>query len=46
MAKNDKPKKNRGSKEIKDGEVPRTLEKQNLGHNAKKEGFTGQHTYR
>lgn len=32
--------------EIKDGEIPRTFEKQNLGHNVKNEGFTGQHTKR
>jgi len=32
--------------EIKDGEVPGSFENQNLGHNAKKEGFRGQHTKR
>jgi len=26
-------------KEIKDGDVPRTFAKQNLGHNSKKEGM-------
>ncbi len=33
-------------KEVKDGEIPRTFSKQNLGHNVKKEGFSGQHTDR
>lgn len=30
---------NNKKKEIKDGEIPRTFAKQNLGHNAKKEGL-------
>lgn len=29
----------KAAEEVKDGDVPRTFEKQNLGHNAKKEGF-------
>lgn len=36
----------KSGKEVKDGEIPRTFSNQNLGHNAKKEGFSGQHTYR
>jgi hypothetical protein len=36
----------KSGKEIKDGEIPGTFEKQNLGHNAKEEGFSGQHTKR
>jgi len=37
-------KKNQGNsrkeaEEVKDGDVPKTFEKQNLGHNAKKEGL-------
>ena len=29
----------KAAEEIKDGDVPRTFEKQNLGHNTKKEGL-------
>jgi len=29
----------KAAEEVKDGDVPRTFEKQNLGHNAKKEGL-------
>ena len=36
----------KADKEVKDGEIPRTLANQNLGHNAKNEGFSGQHTKR
>lgn len=38
--------KKKADKEIKDGDIPRTFENQNLGHNVKNEGFTGQHTKR
>ena len=47
MTKNEKPKNNKKKDdEIKDGEIPKTFANQNLGHNSKKEGFSGQHTYR
>lgn len=46
MAKNEKPKNKKKDRAIKDGVIPKTLANQNLGHNSKKEGFSGEHTYR
>lgn len=46
MKKKDQSDNKKKDDEIKDGEVPGSFEKQNLGHNAKKEGFRGQHTKR
>lgn len=46
MTKNEKPKDKKKDKEVKDGDVPGTFAKQNLGHNAKQEGFNGPHTKR
>ena len=45
MKKKNQSVKNKTDKEIKDGEIPRTFAKQNLGHNSKKEGL-GQNTNR
>ena len=46
MKKKDQSENKKKDDEIKDGDVPRSFENQNLGHNAKKEGFRGQHTKR
>jgi hypothetical protein len=46
MTKNEKPKNKQKDKKVKDGEIPGTVSNQNLGHNAKEEGFSGQHTKR
>jgi len=44
MAKSKNHKKEKVEKKF--DEIPGTLEGQNLGHNAKKEGFNGPHTKR
>lgn len=46
MTKKKQPSDKKTEEVVKDGDVPRTFSKQNLGHNAKKEGFSGQHTKR
>jgi hypothetical protein len=45
MKKKNRPAGKTSDKEVKDGQVPGTFQKQNLGHNSKKEGF-GPNTYR
>ena len=45
MKKKDPFRDKKTDRKIKDGDVPGTLSKQNLGHNSKKEGL-GPNTYR